>query len=234
MLASTGPSSLLAAASVISLAACFFERDDVGFSSEEARHLGGEFGIERLVDGRKHTTAEEQAAKEITDAAASSEEGPVEASTRPPWLPSSDTWTVTANDFCSTPFVPPALPKANRMAQHISTCGPIQDKASPAYSHQIVFAVDEGHRHRCPRSCGRRRRHAASHRYLTPEVPIIVAVNKVDKPEAMPDRVKKQLPPMASCEKLGWHHCFVDALKKKPNLNLLMEMILPRRRSAGV
>jgi hypothetical protein len=42
----------------------FFERDDVGFGSEEARHLGGEFGIECLVDGREHTAAK-QAGDEI-------------------------------------------------------------------------------------------------------------------------------------------------------------------------
>ena len=42
----------------------FFERDDVGFGSEEARHFGREFGIERLVDGREHAAAK-QAGDEI-------------------------------------------------------------------------------------------------------------------------------------------------------------------------
>jgi len=59
------------------------------------------------------------------------------------------------------------------------------------------------------------------------EVPIIVAVNKVDKPEAMPDRVKKQLADRGLMpEEWGGTTVFVDvSAKKKTNLNLLMEMI---------
>jgi len=59
------------------------------------------------------------------------------------------------------------------------------------------------------------------------EVPIIVAVNKIDKPDAMPDRVKKQLADRGLMpEDWGGTTVFVDvSAKKKTNLNLLMEMI---------
>jgi translation initiation factor IF-2 len=59
------------------------------------------------------------------------------------------------------------------------------------------------------------------------KVPIIVAVNKIDKPEAMPDRVKKQLADRGLMpEDWGGTTVFVDvSAKKHTNLNLLMEMI---------
>src|SRR5205807_7471323 len=59
------------------------------------------------------------------------------------------------------------------------------------------------------------------------EVPIIVAVNKVDKPDAMPDRVKKQLADRGLMpEDWGGTTVFVDvSAKQKTNLNLLLEMI---------
>jgi len=59
------------------------------------------------------------------------------------------------------------------------------------------------------------------------KVPIVVAVNKIDKPEAMPDRVKKQLADRGLMpEDWGGTTVFVDvSAKKRTNLNLLMEMI---------
>ena len=59
------------------------------------------------------------------------------------------------------------------------------------------------------------------------EVPIIVAVNKIDKPDALPDRVKKQLADRGLMpEDWGGTTVFVDvSAKKKTNLNLLLEMI---------
>ena len=59
------------------------------------------------------------------------------------------------------------------------------------------------------------------------EVPIIVAVNKIDKPDALPDRVKKQLADRGLMpEEWGGTTVFVDvSAKQKTNLNLLMEMI---------
>jgi translation initiation factor IF-2 len=59
------------------------------------------------------------------------------------------------------------------------------------------------------------------------KVPIIVAVNKIDKPEAMPDRVKKQLGDRGLVpEEWGGNTVFVDvSAKQKTNLNQLLEMI---------
>src|SRR5205823_6761995 len=59
------------------------------------------------------------------------------------------------------------------------------------------------------------------------KVPLIVAVNKIDKPDAMPERVKKQLADRGLMpEDWGGNTVFVDvSAKQKTNLNLLMEMI---------
>src|SRR6185437_1194511 len=59
------------------------------------------------------------------------------------------------------------------------------------------------------------------------KVPLIVAVNKIDKPGALPDRVKKQLGDRGLVpEDWGGNTVFVDvSAKQKTNLNLLMEMI---------
>jgi translation initiation factor IF-2 len=59
------------------------------------------------------------------------------------------------------------------------------------------------------------------------EVPIIVAVNKIDKPEANPDRVKQQLGDRGLVpEAWGGSTVFVDvSAKKRLNLDLLEEMI---------
>ncbi len=58
-------------------------------------------------------------------------------------------------------------------------------------------------------------------------VPIIVAVNKIDKPEAQPDRVKKQLGDRGLVpEDWGGSTVFVDvSAKKRTNLDLLLEMV---------
>jgi translation initiation factor IF-2 len=59
------------------------------------------------------------------------------------------------------------------------------------------------------------------------KVPLIVAVNKIDKPDAMPERVKKQLADRGLLpEDWGGTTVFVDvSAKQRTNLNLLMEMI---------
>jgi translation initiation factor IF-2 len=59
------------------------------------------------------------------------------------------------------------------------------------------------------------------------KVPLIVAVNKIDKPDAMPDRVKKQLADRGLMpEDWGGTTVFVDvSAKKRTNLDLLLEMI---------
>ncbi len=58
-------------------------------------------------------------------------------------------------------------------------------------------------------------------------VPMIVAVNKIDKPDAQPDRVKQQLGDRGLVpEAWGGSTVFVDvSAKKKHNLDLLLEMI---------
>ena len=58
-------------------------------------------------------------------------------------------------------------------------------------------------------------------------VPLIVAVNKIDKPDALPDRVKKQLADRGLMpEDWGGSTVFVDvSAKQKTNLDLLLEMI---------
>jgi translation initiation factor IF-2 len=59
-------------------------------------------------------------------------------------------------------------------------------------------------------------------------VPIIVAVNKIDKPNAQPDRVKQQLADRGlSPEEWGGSTVFVNvSAKQKQNLEQLLEMIL--------
>jgi translation initiation factor IF-2 len=61
------------------------------------------------------------------------------------------------------------------------------------------------------------------------KVPIIVAVNKVDKPEAQPERVKRQLADRAGLmpEEWGGDTIMVEvSAKQKKNLDKLIEMIL--------
>ena len=59
------------------------------------------------------------------------------------------------------------------------------------------------------------------------KVPIIVAVNKIDKPEAMPDRVKKQLADRGLLpEDWGGKTVYADvSAKKRTNIDYLLEMI---------
>jgi translation initiation factor IF-2 len=60
------------------------------------------------------------------------------------------------------------------------------------------------------------------------KVPIVVAVNKIDKPEAQPERVKKQLADNGLLpEEWGGDTVTVEvSAKQKKNLDLLLEMIL--------
>jgi translation initiation factor IF-2 len=59
-------------------------------------------------------------------------------------------------------------------------------------------------------------------------VPILVAINKIDKPEANPDRVKKELSDLGlTPEQWGGSTVMVEvSAKKKQNLELLLEMVL--------
>ena len=65
-------------------------------------------------------------------------------------------------------------------------------------------------------------------------VPIVVAINKIDKPDAQPERVKRQLSDRGLMpEEWGGDTVMVEvSAKTKQNLPRLLEMILARRRFA--
>ncbi len=136
--------------------------------------------------------------------------------------------------------------EAGGITQHIGAYKvTILDKESPAYGRQIVFLDTPGHEaFTRMRARGAKATdivvlvvaaddgvmpqtlEAIDHAHAA-EVPIIVAVNKIDKPDALPDRVKKQLADRGLMpEDWGGTTVFVDvSAKQKTNLNLLMEMI---------
>ncbi|MBI3621301.1 MAG: translation initiation factor IF-2 [Nitrospirae bacterium] len=60
------------------------------------------------------------------------------------------------------------------------------------------------------------------------EVPILVAINKIDKPEAQPERIKRELADQGLIpEQWGGHTIYVEvSAKKKTGLDTLLEMIL--------
>jgi len=136
--------------------------------------------------------------------------------------------------------------EAGGITQHIGAYKvKITDEESPAFGREIVFLDTPGHEaFTRMRSRGAKATdivvlvvaaddgvmpqtlEAIDHAHAA-EVPIIVAVNKIDKPDALPDRVKKQLADRGLVpEEWGGKTVFVDvSAKKKTNLNLLMEMI---------
>jgi len=210
---------------------------DAELAGETARFFGAETNV---------ITFEEQAAKDI-DAAASGEETAVEVTPRPPVVTIMghvDHGKTTLLDSIRLSSV--AEGEAGGITQHIGAYKVrIQDKESPAYGREIVFLDTPGHEaFTRMRSRGAKATdivvlvvaaddgvmpqtlEAIDHAHAA-EVPIIVAVNKIDKPEAMPDRVKKQLADRGLMpEDWGGKTVFVDvSAKKKTNLNLLLEMI---------
>jgi translation initiation factor IF-2 len=210
---------------------------DAELASEMARFFGAETNV---------ITFEEQAAKEI-DAAATSEDTTVEVVPRPPVVTIMghvDHGKTTLLDAIRLTNV--AGGEAGGITQHIGAYKVrIVDKDSPAYGREIVFLDTPGHEaFTRMRSRGAKATdivvlvvaaddgvmpqtlEAIDHAHAA-EVPIIVAVNKIDKPEALPDRVKKQLADRGLMpEDWGGKTVFVDvSAKKKTNLNLLMEMI---------
>jgi len=211
---------------------------DAELASEMARFFGADTNV---------ISFEEQAQKEIADAAASGEEGAAESVPRPPVVTIMghvDHGKTTLLDSIRSSSV--AEGEAGGITQHIGAYKVrIQDKESPAYGREIVFLDTPGHeaftrmRARGAKSTDivvlvvaaddgvmPQTLEAIDHAHAA-EVPIIVAVNKIDKPEAMPDRVKKQLADRGLMpEDWGGTTVFVDvSAKKKTNLNLLMEMI---------
>jgi translation initiation factor IF-2 len=211
---------------------------DAELASEMARFFGADTEV---------ITFEEQAAKDTTQATESSEEG-AEAVPRPPVVTIMghvDHGKTTLLDSIRSTNV--AGGEAGGITQHIGAYKvAITDKASPAYGREIVFLDTPGHEaFTRMRSRGAKATdivvlvtaaddgvmpqtiEAIDHAHAA-EVPIIVAVNKIDKPGALPERVKKQLADRGLVpEEWGGKTVFVDvSAKQKTNLNLLMEMIL--------
>ena len=212
---------------------------DAELASEMARFFGADTNV---------ITFEEQAAKEVSDAAAGEEGAASEGIPRPPVVTIMghvDHGKTTLLDSIRSTDV--AGGEAGGITQHIGAYKvTVQDKQSPAYGRQIVFLDTPGHEaFTRMRSRGAKATdivvlvvaaddgvmpqtlEAIDHAHAA-EVPIIVAVNKIDKPGALPDRVKKQLGDRGLMpEDWGGTTVFVDvSAKQKTNLNLLMEMIV--------
>jgi translation initiation factor IF-2 len=210
---------------------------DTELASEMARFFGADTNV---------ISFEEQAAKEAADTT-SSEEGATEAVPRPPVVTIMghvDHGKTTLLDSIRSTNV--AGGEAGGITQHIGAYKvSMLDTSSPAYGRQIVFLDTPGHEaFTRMRSRGAKATdivvlvvaaddgvmpqtlEAIDHAHAA-EVPIIVAVNKIDKPGALPDRVKKQLADRGLMpEDWGGKTVFVDvSAKQKTNLNLLLEMI---------
>ncbi len=211
---------------------------DAELAGEMARFFGADTNV---------ISFEEQAQKEIADSSAGEEGAAVEGVPRPPVVTIMghvDHGKTTLLDSIRSTSV--AEGEAGGITQHIGAYKvTIQDSSSPAYGRQIVFLDTPGHEaFTRMRSRGAKATdivvlvvaaddgvmpqtlEAIDHAHAA-EVPIIVAVNKIDKPDALPDRVKKQLADRGLMpEDWGGTTVFVDvSAKKKTNLNLLLEMI---------
>src|SRR5215469_2713245 len=211
---------------------------DAELAGEMARFFGADTNV---------ISFEEQAQKEISEAAAAEEGGGAEAVPRPPVVTIMghvDHGKTTLLDSIRLTNV--AAGEAGGITQHIGAYKVmIQDQQSPAYGRQIVFLDTPGHEaFTRMRARGAKATdivvlvvaaddgvmpqtlEAIDHAHAA-EVPIIVAVNKIDKPDALPERVKKQLADRGLMpEDWGGTTVFVDvSAKQKTNLNLLMEMI---------
>jgi translation initiation factor IF-2 len=207
---------------------------------ELAKEMARFFGAETSV-----ITFEEQTVKEM--AADGEKEESAASASRPPVVTIMghvDHGKTTLLDSIRVANV--AGGEAGGITQHIGAYKvKITDKNSPAFGREIVFIDTPGHE-AFTRMRARGAKvtdivvlvvaaddgvmpqtlEAIDHAHAA-EVPIIVAVNKIDKPEALPDRVKKQLADRGLMpEAWGGTTVFVDvSAKQKTNLNLLMEMI---------
>src|SRR5438477_4047002 len=211
---------------------------DAELASDMARFFGAETNV---------ISFEEQAAKEAADTTSTEEGTAVEAVPRPPVVTIMghvDHGKTTLLDSIRSTNV--AGGEAGGITQHIGAYKvSMLDKDSPAYGREIVFLDTPGHEaFTRMRSRGAKATdivvlvvaaddgvmpqtiEAIDHAHAA-EVPIIVAVNKIDKPGALPDRVKKQLADRGLMpEDWGGKTVFVDvSAKQKTNLNLLLEMI---------
>jgi translation initiation factor IF-2 len=211
---------------------------DAELASEMARFFGADTNV---------ISFEEQTAKEIAESATGEEGVATEGLPRPPVVTIMghvDHGKTTLLDSIRSTNV--AEGEAGGITQHIGAYKvTILDTESPAYGRQIVFLDTPGHEaFTRMRSRGAKATdivvlvvaaddgvmpqtlEAIDHAHAA-EVPIIVAVNKIDKPGAMPERVKKQLADRGLVpEDWGGKTVFVDvSAKQKTNLNLLLEMI---------
>ncbi|MGH9414011.1 MAG: translation initiation factor IF-2 [Terriglobales bacterium] len=140
-----------------------------------------------------------------------------------------------------------ATGEAGGITQHIGAYQvEVTDPGSPAFGRQVVFIDTPGHaaftrmRARGAKVTDIVVLVVAADDGVMPQtieaidharaanVPIVVAVNKIDKPDAQPDRVKKQLGERGLlAEDWGGSTVTVPvSAKAKTNLNLLLEMIL--------
>ena len=210
---------------------------DSDLASEMARHFGAETAV---------ISFEEQLAKDTAPAEGASEDS-AQAVSRPPVVTIMghvDHGKTSLLDAIRSTSV--AEGEAGGITQHIGAYKVrITDTNSPAYGREIVFLDTPGHeaftrmRARGSKVTDIVVLVVAADDGVMPQtveaidharaanVPIIVAVNKIDKPDALPDRVKKQLADRGLMpEDWGGTTVFVDvSAKQKTNLNLLMEMI---------
>jgi translation initiation factor IF-2 len=210
---------------------------DSDLASDMARHFGAETSV---------ISFEEQLAKDTAPSEGASEEAG-QAVSRPPVVTIMghvDHGKTSLLDAIRSTNV--AEGEAGGITQHIGAYKvAITDPNSPAYGREIVFLDTPGHeaftrmRARGSKVTDIVVLVVAADDGVMPQtleaidhakaanVPIIVAVNKIDKPDALPDRVKKQLADRGLMpEDWGGSTVFVDvSAKQKTNLNLLMEMI---------
>ncbi len=211
---------------------------DFELAKDLARHFGAD--VESI-------TFEEQAQQEMTQMAGTAEEAAAAAVTRPPVVTIMghvDHGKTSLLDAIRETNV--AGGEAGGITQHIGAYKVrITKEDSPAFGRQIVFLDTPGHE-----AFTRMRARGAKVTDIVvlvvaaddgvmpqtleamdhakaAKVPIIVAVNKIDKPGALPERVKKQLADRGLMpEEWGGTTVFVDvSAKQHTNLNLLMEMI---------
>jgi translation initiation factor IF-2 len=211
---------------------------DSDLATEMARHFGAETAV---------ISFEEQLAKDTVSTEGAGEDGTAQAVARPPVVTIMghvDHGKTSLLDAIRSTNV--AEGEAGGITQHIGAYKvAITDANSPAFGREIVFLDTPGHE-AFTRMRARGSKvtdivvlvvaaddgvmpqtlEAIDHAQAA-KVPIIVAVNKIDKPGALPERVKKQLADRGLMpEDWGGSTVFVDvSAKQKTNLNLLMEMI---------
>jgi translation initiation factor IF-2 len=208
---------------------------------ELASEMSRQFGADTDV-----ITFEQQAEKEMTSGDAALEDQ-ANQQTRPPVVTIMghvDHGKTSLLDAIRHTAV--AEGEAGGITQHIGAYKVrISDSNSPAYGREIVFLDTPGHE-----AFTRMRARGAKVTDIVvlvvaaddgvmpqtieaidhakaADVPLIVAVNKIDKADALPERVKKQLADRGLMpEDWGGTTVFVDvSAKQHTNLNLLMEMI---------